>query len=170
MRLYHFSEEADIRVFEPRKLANRSDEPAQVWTIDEFHAPHYYFPRNCPRVCIWPQESTTEADYDRFFGHSRTDRIVAVEAGWLDRIHNAVIYRYSFNPDAFQLYESNAGYYTTTQTVEPVGVERMDDLLGRLTVLDIEVRITPSLMPLQQSILTSTVNFSMIRMKNAIQE
>ncbi|WP_262362324.1 hypothetical protein [Paenibacillus senegalensis] len=30
LRLFHFSEEADIAVFRPRKLSYRQDEPAQV--------------------------------------------------------------------------------------------------------------------------------------------
>lgn len=168
MRLYHFSEEPDIAVFKPRKLDYRMDEPAQVWTIDEFHAPHYYFPRDCPRVCIWPQEDTTEEDIQRFFGHSSTRRMVAVETGWLERIRRTTIYRYIFDSDEFELYELNAGYYTSTRAVRPVVVEKMDDPLSGLASLDIEVRITPSLKPLKEAILSSTVNYSMIRLKNAI--
>jgi hypothetical protein len=144
------------------------DEPAQVWTIDEFHSPHYYFPRDCPRVCIWPQEDTTDDDLQRFFGHSNTQRMVAVETGWLERIRRTTIYRYIFDPEQFELYESNAGYYTSTRIVKPVAVEKLDDLLGSLVTLNIEVRITPSLRPLKEAIPVSTVNFSMIRMKNAI--
>ncbi|MCC2684012.1 MAG: hypothetical protein K0R75_911 [Paenibacillaceae bacterium] len=168
MQLFHFSEEPDIAVFEPRKLDYRMDEPAQVWTIDYFHAPHYYFPRDCPRVCIWAQEDTTDEDLQRFFGHSNSRRMVAVESGWLERIRRATIYRYIFDPDEFEIYELNAGYYTTTRAVKPVAVEKLDDLLGSLTALDIEVRITPSLRPLKEDIPTSTVNYSMIRMKYAI--
>jgi hypothetical protein len=47
---YHFSEEADIPIFTPRlSKAYPELEPA-VWAIDESHAVHYYFPRNCPRI------------------------------------------------------------------------------------------------------------------------
>ncbi len=169
MKLYHFSEEPDITIFEPRKLDYRANEPAMVWAIDEFHAPHYFFPRDCPRVCIWPKEDTTESDFNRFFGHSKTARIVAIEAGWFERVRTAHLFRYTFEPDHFTSYEPNAGYYTATQTVKPISVERMDDLLGSLIALGIELRITPSLMPLRDAILSSTVNFSMIRMKNAKQ-
>jgi hypothetical protein len=168
MQLFHFSEDPNIAVFQPRKLDYRMNEPAQVWTIDEFHAPHYYFPRDCPRVCIWPHEDTTDEDLQRFFGHSSTQRMVAVETGWLDRIRGTTIYRYIFDPNEFELYEQNAGYYTSTRTVRPVAVEKMGDLLGSLAALDIEVRITPTLRPLNEAIPSSTVNFSMIRMKNAI--
>lgn len=170
MNLYHFSEEPNITIFKPRKLDYRINEPAQVWAIDEVHAPHYFFPRDCPRVCIWPKEDTTELDLNRFFGHSKTNRIVAIETGWFERVRKGYIYRYVFQPDDFTLYEPNAGYYTTTRTVKPLAVERLDDLLGSLTALGIELRITPSLIPLKQSILSSTINFSMIRMKNAKQD
>jgi hypothetical protein len=168
MRLSHFSEEPNIAVFEPRKLGYRMDEPAQVWAIDEFHAPHYYFPRDCPRVCIWTQGDTTDEDLQRYFGHSITRRMVAVETGWLERIRSSTIYRYIFDREEFELYEQNAGYYTSTRTVRPVAVEKLEDLLGSLAALDIEVRITPSLKPLKDAIPSSTVNYSMIRMNNAI--
>lgn len=59
MRLYHFSEDPDIKIFEPRTLPNRDDERAKVWTIDEYHAPHYFFPRECPRVCFWSGDLTS---------------------------------------------------------------------------------------------------------------
>ncbi|RXZ83644.1 hypothetical protein EBB07_04465 [Paenibacillaceae bacterium] len=168
MKLYHFSENPAIPLFEPRKLPYRMNEPAQVWAIDAFHAPHYFFPRDCPRVCIWPMETTTEQDYARFFGHSGTSRMIAIESGWLEKVRTGTIYRYRFDPAQFQLYEANAGYYTSTNTVKPAAVEIIDNLLGELADLNIEVRITPSLMPLKEAILASTVNFSMIRMKNAV--
>lgn len=165
--LYHFSEESDIRTFTPRKLDYRPDEPAQVWAIDEFHAPHYYFPRDCPRVCIWPYERTMEEDKLRFFGHSAVQRVIAVEAGWLGSIRTTQLYRYTFSDDGFEIYDRNAGYYTSIQEVKPVSVDPVGDLLSALCDTGIELRFTPSLMPLQEGILQSTVNFSMIRMKYA---
>ncbi|UVI32756.1 DUF6886 family protein [Paenibacillus spongiae] len=167
MNLYHFSEEPDIAVFKPRKLEYRSDEPAMVWAIDEFHAPHYYFPRECPRVCIWPKEDTTDADLQRFFGQSGTTRIVAIETAWYERMKKAVIYRYRFNTDSFSCHTPDAGYYISLNTVEPYSVDRLDSLPEQIIALGIELRITPSLRPLQAVIPSSTVNFSMIRMKNA---
>ena len=169
MKLFHFSEEPDIAIFEPRQLEYRLNEPAMVWAVDEFHAPHYFLPRDCLRVCIWPQEDTTEEDSQRFFGHSRTNHIIAVETGWLEQIRNTQLYQYTFDPEDFDLYDSNAGYYTSTQTVKPTSIDPIDDLIQRIASRGIEFRITPSLLPLRDSILASTVNFSMIRMKYANQ-
>ena len=66
MPLYHFSEEPDIRVFQPRVglIATES----YVWAIDEWHAPMYYFPRDCPRACFWPGPTTSDEDRERWFG------------------------------------------------------------------------------------------------------
>ncbi|SFI34202.1 hypothetical protein SAMN02799624_00466 [Paenibacillus sp. UNC496MF] len=167
MKLYHFSENPDIQRFVPRQLPYRLHEPAMVWAIDERRACNYYFPRDCPRVCFWTEAETTAEDRERFFGFSRASHIVAVEAGWLDRIRDAKLYRYAFEPGPFESYDGNAGYYVARHEVEPASVERVDDCLGLLAAAGVEVRVTPSLHPLKEALPASTVNFSMIRMANA---
>lgn len=168
MKLYHFSEEPDIKVFEPRTIYSQTD--AKVWTIDNYHAPHYYFPRECPRVCVWPKDDTNDLDLAKFFGMSKTMRMVAIESGWYDRVRKGYIYKYTFDPDGFELNEPNAGYYITTRSVKPIVVEKIDDLIGEIIAEGIELRVTPSLLPLKESILGSSINFSIIRMRNAVQE
>jgi len=167
MKLYHFSEEPNIKLFEPRIIYNQTDEPAKVWTIDEFHAVHYYFPRDCPRVCIWQTEDTINEDMNTFFGMSATTRMIAIETRWYERVRDGHIFRYTFDDTNFQLYEPNAGYYISTETVKPVKVEKIDDLIKGILQEGIELRVTPSLKLLKQEILKSTINFSMIRMRNA---
>ncbi|VTR27256.1 Uncharacterised protein [Actinobacillus pleuropneumoniae] len=165
--LYHFSEEPDIPIFEPRILHNQNNEPAKVWAIDAHYAPHYYFPRECPRVCVEAVESTTKADVETFFGMSCARRMIAIEAAWYERVRTGCVNRYSFDPTDFELFDANAGYYIATKTVVPVRIERMDDLVASILQEGIELRITPSLMPLKERIPASSVNFSMIRMRNA---
>ncbi|WP_079910864.1 DUF6886 family protein [Paenibacillus sp. 32352] len=165
--LYHFSEEPDIRSFVPRTLEYRPEEPAQVWAIDGFHAAHYYFPRNCPRVCIWADTGTSDEDKHRFFGQSSVPRMMAIETEWLEAMRDTKLYRYSFHDRDFKLYDANAGYYTSLQEVSPVSVEPVGDLLTEIGRAGIELRITPSLLSLREAVLQSTVNFSMIRMKYA---
>jgi hypothetical protein len=168
VKLYHFSENPDIQKFEPRLIYKETE--AKVWTIDEYHAPHYYFPRECPRVCIWPKEDTSAEDLELFFGMSITHRMIAIESAWYERVSKGHIYRYSFDPIDFEIHEPNAGYYISTQCVEPINVERMDDLVGSIVTHGIELRVTPSLKPLREFILKSSINFSMIRMRNAVIE
>lgn len=167
MNLFHFSEEPDIEIFNPRTIYNQTD--AKVWTIDTYHAPHYYFPRECPRVCVWPKKDTTEIDNARFFGMSQVNRMIAIETDWYDRVRKGSIYRYVFDSAGFEVEEENAGYYVARHPVTPIEVERMDDLVTAILDEGIELRITPSLMLMKEHILDSTVNFSMIRMRNAKQ-
>src|ERR1700734_3770591 len=102
MRLFHFSEEPDISIFEPRPVTVATtrapgrewlDDPL-VWAIDERHEPMYLFPRDCPRVLLWPTESSTADDVQVWWG-ARTCRMIAhIEWAWLKRLTLARLYRY----------------------------------------------------------------------------
>ena len=52
--LYHFSEDPNIQRFVPHVPRTNPTHPPAVWAIDADHAPLYWFPRDCPRVTIWP--------------------------------------------------------------------------------------------------------------------
>ena len=69
MRLFHVSEEADIRRFEPRRptRVDLDPETGLVWAIDEKHLPNFLAPRDCPRVAYSVREDTTPEDRERFF-------------------------------------------------------------------------------------------------------
>jgi hypothetical protein len=99
---------------------------------------------------------------------SKTRRMIAIEAGWFQRVSEGHIYRYTFDPDDFELYNPNAGYYISTRTVMPLEVAKIDNLIQAILDEGIELRITASLMPLKERILASTLNFSMIRLRNAV--
>jgi hypothetical protein len=53
--LYHFSEDPNIHRFAPHVPRTNPTHPPAVWAIDADHAPLYWFPRDCPRVTIWPR-------------------------------------------------------------------------------------------------------------------
>ena len=70
------------------RAAHPGDEPGQPALgvgVDTRHPPMFWFPRDCPRGCIWPVSTTTAGDRERFFSHSATTRIHVIEADWLDR-------------------------------------------------------------------------------------
>jgi hypothetical protein len=52
--------------------------------------------------------------------------------------------------------------------VEPGSVRPVDDLLGELVRRDVELRVMPSLRLLREAVAASSLHFSMIRMRNAI--
>jgi hypothetical protein len=167
MKLFHFSENPNITYFEPHVPKTNSKEESFVWAIDEEHAPHYYFPRECPRVAFWTSSETTGDDLIRFFGHTSVNRIIAIETSWLKRIRETELYAYTLPSETFECFDVNAGYYVSRKAVTPLSVDPVGDLLDRLVQTNIELRITPTLWKLRDEIIHSSVSFSIIRMRNA---
>ncbi|MBD0382532.1 DUF6886 family protein [Paenibacillus sedimenti] len=168
MRLYHFSEEPDIELFVPRVKANRTDMPPVVWAIDQKHEFTFYFPRDCPRIVYTRSEGISAEDEVKFFGLSKSDTIITVETGWYKIINETTLYRYMLPGDDFQLFDETAGYYIAEQTIEPLSVDPIHNLIEKLIAMNIEIRFTPNLYPLRDAILNSTLkNFGIHRFQNA---
>ncbi|WMT39115.1 hypothetical protein RE628_16565 [Paenibacillus sp. D2_2] len=166
--LYHISEESNIEVFVPRKAEAWPDLPPVVWAMNDKHLINYLFPRECPRIIFSNSPEVCEADRERFFLQTAANTIIAVESGWLERIKQAQIYKYYFADDSFELMDEIAGYYVSTETVRPLRIEPIKNLISQLLSYDIELRFTPNLHPLKNAILSSTItDYSMIRMRNA---
>ena len=125
--LYHFSEEANIVEFVPRAPLAHPDTEPFVWAIDEWHAPLYYVPRDCPRVCFWPHSTTGREDWERFFAYVSGRMVIAIETGWYERLIAARLYRYTFDDKAFFAVEKNGnGVYLSRQSVIPLNVEPVE--------------------------------------------
>ncbi len=167
MVLYHFSEEPDIRVFEPRSPIERPEVEPLVWAIDEWHQAMYFVPRDCPRACFWPGAQTTDADRERWFGGIDARMVIAVESAWLERIRETVLYRYRMPPDTFALNDETAGHYVSREAVRPLSVESVGDLLTAMAAAEVELRVTPSLVELWRRVIRSTLCFSGTRLRNA---
>jgi hypothetical protein len=161
--LFHLSEEGDIRRFEPRASAYAA-EPV-VWAVDEARVRNYLLPRDCPRVTFYAGAATSRADVQRFLGSSPT--VVALESAWLDRVRGTRLFRYRFGDEGFVCIDRNAGYYVSRETVVPRGVEVIEDLLGALRDQGVEIRILPSLWGLHDAVMGSSLQYSIIRMRNA---
>ncbi len=168
MFLYHFSEEPDISKFEPRSSHGGDERSPLVWAIDEEHSVNYLFPRDCPRVIFSRSERMSEEDEVRFFSNTYAKTIIAVENAWVERINRTTLYRYIFQDESFELLDEIAGYYVSKQTIVPLRVEPVVHLLEEVVSRQVELRFTPSLYPLRDSILNSTIDdFSIIRFRNA---
>ena len=164
--LWHFSEDPDLSLFRPRLTPASPAAPAAVWAVDTRHAPLYWFPRDCPRGCIWPVSTTTAADRERFFGQSAATRIHVIESAWLDRMRACRLYAYRLPRPPFRLHETG-GYWVSSEAVEALERTETGDLLARHAVAGIELRVTTSLWPFWRRVITSTVEFSGIRLRNA---
>lgn len=166
-KLYHFSEDPTIARFQPRHAPGQEARPTYVWAIDAEHAPLFWFPRDCPRITFWADEETTEGDQERFLSQGTSRRIHAIESAWLGRMRSCGLYAYHFDAAPFERYPEAGGYHVAQTEVVPLGCEPVGDLLERHTKADIELRVTPSLWPLQRAVVASSLQFSICRMRNA---
>ncbi|MEZ4492882.1 MAG: hypothetical protein R3C29_06160 [Dehalococcoidia bacterium] len=101
MTLYHFSEEPGIEAFVPRTPVHRTDVEPLVWAIDDWHAPMYYFPRDCPRILVWPLPETTGGDMERWFGTTLPESWHSWSTHELERMSSTPIYRYEMPYEGF---------------------------------------------------------------------
>jgi hypothetical protein len=168
MHLYHFSEDPLIARFEPRVAPTSNiQDRALVWAVDAEHAHLYYHPRNCPRVTFYAVESTTPDDIERFLGLTTARHVAAIESAWLPAMHSTQLYRYTLPGEGFELLDAGAGYWVSEDAIAPLSVEPVGDLVDALVNAGVELRITPSLWPLYEAVIASTLQFSIIRWRNA---
>jgi hypothetical protein len=163
---WHFSEDPTLRVFEPHTPATNPGSPPLVWAVDTRHAPMFWFPRDCPRACIWPVSTTTAEDSERFFGQSDPRRIHVMESAWLDRVRAARLFAYRLPAESFRPHEVG-GYWVSDQAVEAEERVVVEDCLGLHAQAGIELRVTPSIWPFWKRVVSSTVEFSGSRLSNS---
>jgi hypothetical protein len=171
--LFHFSEDPDIALFTPRPVRVPSRRPPGrewlngplVWAIDDWHQPMYLFPRDCPRILIWPTQSTTAEDYDRYWGTCSSRMIAFVERRWMAALHSTAICRYELAPASFESLR-DAGMWVSRNTVEPLRKMTIADLPAAIELQNVELRPTDDLLALRHLWATS-LHVSGIRLRNA---
>jgi hypothetical protein len=161
--LFHVSEESGIDRFEPR--ASEYASGLVVWAIDAPRLCNYLLPRECPRVTYYAGAETSAADVERFLGSSPA--VVAVENGWLERLRSCRLYCYHMPPATFACLDECAGYFVSNVAVVPSGVEIVDDPIAELLRRGVELRFLPNLWPLRDAAVQSSLQFSLIRIRNA---
>jgi len=165
--LYHFSEDPGITLFRPHVAATSNETEPFVWAIDEAHAPSYWFPRDCPRVCCWAGEKGIPETGAELLAFGGANRMHAVEAAWLERVRACRLYAYEFDPGSFELKIAEAGYWVSRREVAPRAVSLVGDLIVRHADAGIDLRIVTNLWPLIDAIVASGLEFSIIRKANA---
>jgi hypothetical protein len=173
MRLFHFSDDPAISRFEPRPVLVPSPRPPGrewlngplVWAIDEMHQAMYLFPRECPRILLWPTDATSEEDRAHFWGDSDAQTIAYIETAWLGRLKSAELHRYQLPGESFEDL-GDAGMWVSRAPVTPQGVTRLDNLLTALEACDVELRPVESLRSLK-NVWSTSLHASGIRLRNA---
>ncbi len=172
MQLFHFSEENDIGVFVPRPVkvpAPRAPgmewlNGALVWAIDDWHQPLYLFPRECPRILLWPLSTTTPEDRLVHWTTSSCRMIAYVEQGWFDRLSRTVLYRYTLPTEQF-LSLGDAGMWVSRTATTPIDIQETRNLARALEDANVELRAAPTLEPLE-SLWRTSLHVSGIRLRN----
>jgi hypothetical protein len=174
MRLFHFSEDPTIARFAPRPVKVPSVRPPGrewlngplVWAIDDVHQPMYLFPRDCPRILLWPTERTTPQDRERWeVGGDGRRMAVYIEEAWRERVEAGVIHRYEMPAERFESLD-DAGMWISRETVDPISVQAIGDLPRALAAQGADLRVVPTLTPLR-GVWDSTLHASGIRLRNA---
>ncbi len=169
MRLFHVSEEPEIQVFEPRLPSRQDLDPHRglVWALEESCLPNFLTPRNCPRVAYHVGPETTQEDKRRFFTSAGVAHGVVIEHSWFQAMSETVLYLYEFAPKDFTLQDAAAGYYVATNTQVPIGCQRIENLFAEQIRRNVEVRITRNLWKIAEEVKTSTLLWSLCRMRYA---
>jgi hypothetical protein len=164
--VWHLSEDPSLGRFLPRRRATNPGARPLVWAVDTRHAPMFWFPRECPRGCIWAVLGTTPEDREGFFGQSAANRVHVIEGGWLRRMQECRLYAYRLPQEAFRPHEVG-GYWVADESVDAIEQVVIDDLVARHADAGIELRITPSIWPFWRRVAISSVEFSGSRLRNS---
>jgi hypothetical protein len=164
--LLHVSEDPTITRFVPHVPWTNPTHPPAVWAIDADHAPLYWFPRDCPRVTAWPRTPDEATAFCAAF-HTTAPRVHGIELGWLERMRTAALFVYELDAAAFRPWPDANGQWIATQTVEPLRVRPVGDLLAAHVAAGVELRVVPSLWPLRDLAVSDRWDFSIVRMANA---
>ena len=134
--LYHYSDRDDIAVFKPRAPLRHPHAEPLVYAIDEWHSPLYFFPRDCPRIGIWPIESSSPEDVEHYRAMTEKRMLMFVEVN-----QSGELFRYEMNPlDGF-VDTGDIGVWTSRQEAVPVSMTRLDDLAAESVRANVEVLV-----------------------------
>ncbi len=173
MRLFHFSDTPSITEFVPRPVNTPVERPAGqewlngplVWAVSESHDFLYMFPRECPRILVWPTAATTSQDMKAWFEGTSADARAFVEKRWLARLQTAVIYRYELPTETFEDV-GDVGMWVSRSAVTPLHTKSISDLPARIRDRNIDLSALDDLTGLRD-LWDTTLHASGIRLRNA---
>ena len=166
--LWHVSEDPDLEHFAPHRAQTALSDERLVWAIDTRHLPLYWFPRDCPRCTFWAGERTTETDAARFLHAGSASRIHVIEIAGSSACAKRRCTSTECLKATFSESHDTAGYWMSREPVDAIGRITIGDLVGRHAEAAIELRTPLNLWPLWDDVVTSTLEFSGMRLRNAL--
>ena len=138
-----------------------------MWAIDTRHLPLYWFPRECPRGTFWAT-SRHDAGGRRSSSTGRHACTLS-RAAWLERMRSARVVAYRLPETTFAPDPEVGGYWLSRTAGRPRSTSSSSATSSRGTRQSgIELRAVPNLWPLWNRVVASTLEFSGIRLHNAL--
>lgn len=163
--LWHVSENPAITHFAPHVSRTAASDEPRVWAVDTRHLPLYWFPRDCPRGAFWATGETASADIELLAG---AKRVHLVEARWTAAMRSTRVYAYRVPDETFAPDTEVGGYWLSRETVVPIDVVGLGDLEELHSVSEIELRVVENLWPAWNRVVSSSLEYSGIRLHNAL--
>jgi hypothetical protein len=135
-----------------------------VWAVDTRHLPLYWFPRECPRATFWASSKTSDEDVDLFLAGDRSLRRHVIERRWLGRMRTRHVVAYRLPARTFERWDR---FWISRHAVEPLEVVELGDLAERHASAGIELDVEDDLLELWGRVVSATLDFSGIRLRNA---
>ena len=169
MRLFHVSEDPNIRVFEPRLPRRQDLDPSVglVWAVEEAFLPLMLLPRDCPRVAYRAGERATPEDRAHFFSCAGSSFVVAIESAWFERMRDATLCIYEFDPADFVLQDAIVGFYAAKTAQRPIARNELRDVIGEQLRRKVELRVMDRLWELAEAVQQSSLDWYLSRMRLA---
>ena len=166
--LFHVSEDPGITWFEPRPVPSPDSGVSglAVWAVAESHLANYLTPRDCPRICFRAGPHTSYADRETFL--RRSERVVAFESVWLERVRTTELTIYEMPDEAFESVLPEAGYWIARCGVSPRRHLKVANPLAAIHAAGVKTRVVDDFWPLANAVAGSTLQFSIIRKRNAL--
>jgi hypothetical protein len=155
--LYHY-----IERFEPHVPRTNPNADPAVWAIDAARAALYWFPRDCPRVAVWANNAVQGRHLAQLF-KTTASRVQAVPQSWSDQIGACTLYEYRLDAAGFRPWPEAEGQWVSHETVRPLAVEPVGDLVARHRAASVELRLELDLGRIREAVLNSGLPFSIVR-------
>lgn len=102
---------------------------------------------------------------ERWLDGDRSRRIAVIENGWFERMRTVELYAYLLPPESFEPWDK---FFVSRETVMPLDVVALGDLVAQHGAGGAELRTVGSLLPLWNEVMATTLDFSGIRLRNAV--
>jgi len=164
--LWHVSEDPALSLFEPHVAATAAEAEPLVWAVDTRHLPFYWFPRDCPRGAFWARRDSDSGDIRRLLRAST--RVHVVEESRLPQLRAVRLFAYRLPEAPFEPHPEVGGYWVAREPVRAEEIVELTDPVELHAAAAIELRALPNLWPLWNDVAASTLEYSGIRLRNAV--